>query len=76
MGLVPEASAADPVPSLNLRNFRPSTDPKAILYLELANQEVTGKAHGRVLPGLGPARLAIATPHLHLFDKSTGLALA
>ena len=49
---------------------------EAILYLELANQEVTGKAHGRVLPGLGPARLAIATSHLHLFDKATGLALA
>jgi OOP family OmpA-OmpF porin len=27
-------SVADPVPSLNVRNFRPSTDPKAILYLE------------------------------------------
>jgi OOP family OmpA-OmpF porin len=34
LGLAPPASAADPVPSLNLRNFRPSTDPKAILSLE------------------------------------------
>ncbi len=34
LGLVGPAVAADPVPSLNLRNYRPSTDPKAILYLE------------------------------------------
>jgi hypothetical protein len=34
LGLVTPAVAADPVPSLNLRNYRPSTDPKAILYLE------------------------------------------
>jgi multiple sugar transport system ATP-binding protein len=49
---------------------------EAFLFLEIAGQEVTGKAHGRVLPGLGPARLTIATPHLHLFDRATGAALA
>jgi multiple sugar transport system ATP-binding protein len=49
---------------------------EAILLLELAGQEVIGKARGRALPALGPARLTIATPHLHLFDKGTGLALA
>src|SRR4051794_14818827 len=30
----PSASAADPVPSLDLRGFHPSTDPAANLYLE------------------------------------------
>lgn len=34
LGLVSPAAAADPVPSLHLRHFRPSTDPKGILYLE------------------------------------------
>src|SRR5262249_40849969 len=34
LGLGTPAHAADPVPSLDLRNYRASTDPQALLYLE------------------------------------------
>jgi len=34
LGLLSRTALADPVPSLDLRNFRPSTDSQAILYLE------------------------------------------
>ncbi|MEE8272855.1 MAG: sn-glycerol-3-phosphate ABC transporter ATP-binding protein UgpC [Alphaproteobacteria bacterium] len=45
---------------------------ESILFLDIAGQEMVGKAEGRTVPKVGePARVAVNLEHLHIFDPDS-----